>query len=638
MASQLFADLAWMQRPPADFGRQCRSVLDGNDSAGQRLRALANCALDTNQLVRLAGVARTARTAKHSLAPLVPFRLGLLGNGTLDVIAAAIDASAARYGIDMDCVTPEYGQVMQSALSPESHVNRAGPDAVLLAIDYRAFPLRPTPGDRPTADRTVAEWLANLTAMRDGIRGNTAAVCIFQTLAPPPEGLFGHSDRSLPGTLRWLVDAINRGIVEQVMTQGDLLLDVAALAETVGLADWHSPPQWNMAKLPFADVFVPLYADHVARLVAALRGKSRKCLVLDLDNTVWGGVIGDDGLEGIRIAQGDPVGEAFLSLQQMALALRQRGIVLAVASKNTDETARLPFRQHPEMLLREDHIAVFQANWTDKPSNLKAIAEALSFGLDALVFVDDNPMERDLVRRTLPQVAVPELPDDPALYARTVAAAGYFEALGFSDEDRQRADFYRDNARRLKLQEQTTDLDAYLASLDMVITFRPFDATGRSRIAQLINKSNQFNLTTRRYTEGELAELEQDPDCFTLQVRLIDTFGDNGMISTIICRRGADAWEIDTWLMSCRVLGRGVENMVLRELLQHARARGIRRLIGVYRPTERNAMVQDHYGKLGFVQTGRAPNGTTTWELGADAVPREAPMQVRREGLELIAG
>ena len=221
------------------------------------------------------------------------------------------------------------------------------------------------------------------------------------------------------------------------MAPGDLLLDIAALAETVGLADWHSPPQWNMAKLPFADAFVPLYADHVARLVAALRGKSRKCLVLDLDNTVWGGVIGDDGLEGIRIAQGDPVGEAFLSLQQMALALRQRGIVLAVASKNNDETARLPFRQHPEMLLREDHIAVFQANWTDKPSNLKAIAEALSFGLDALVFVDDNPMERDLVRRTLPQVAVPELPDDPALYARTLAAAGYFEALGFSDEDRQ---------------------------------------------------------------------------------------------------------------------------------------------------------------------------------------------------------
>ncbi len=199
------------------------------------------------------------------------------------------------------------------------------------------------------------------------------------------------------------------------MQPGDTLLDIAALAETVGLAEWHSPSLWNMAKLPFADAFVPLYAEHASRLIGAMRGKSRKCLVLDLDNTLWGGVIGDDGLEGIRIAQGDAVGEAHLSVQSMALALRQRGIVLAVASKNTDEVARGPFRQHPEMLLHEEHIAVFQANWTDKPTNIKAIAQALSFGLDALVFLDDNPMERDFVRRSLPEVAVPELPDDPAL-------------------------------------------------------------------------------------------------------------------------------------------------------------------------------------------------------------------------------
>jgi FkbH-like protein len=535
-------------------------------------------------------------------------------------------------------MTVGYGQFMQAALAADSRVIRARPDAVLVAVDYRAFPLRATPGDMEAAQDAVSIWLRNLTRIADGIRTKTDAVCIFQTLAPPPEGLFGHSDRRLPGTLRWLIDAVNRGIVEQVIGSADVLLDVAALAETVGLAEWHSPAQWNMAKLPFADAFVPLYAEHVARVIGALRGKSRKCLVLDLDNTLWGGVIGDDGLEGVRIAQGDPVGEAFLSVQGLALELRQRGIVLAVASKNNDETARTPFRQHPEMLLREDHIAVFQANWTDKASNIKAIADALSFGLDALVFLDDNPMERDLVRRTLPQVAVPELPDDPALYARVLAAAGYFEALGFSHEDRQRADFYRDNARRLKLQEQATDIDAYLVSLDMVITFRPFDATGRARIAQLINKSNQFNLTTRRYTEAEIAALECDPACFTLQVRLTDTFGDNGMICVVICRERANAWEIDTWLMSCRVLGRGVEDMVLRELLHHAQRRGISRLTGIYRPTERNGMVRDHYAKLGFTQTAAQPDGTTLWELGSDATAREAPMQVRREDLELVAG
>ncbi len=637
MTHHLYTDLTWLPRAPADFGQRCRAALADGERVGAQVNALAGCALDTNQLVRLAKLMDNADAAGKSLEPLLPFRLAVLGNAVLDVVVPALRATAARYGIALQCVTVDYDQIMQAALSPASAINRARPDAVLVAIDHRALPLRITPGDSHAADATIAAWQANLTAIRDGIRNNCGATCIFQTLAPPPEGLFGHYDRRLPGTARHLLDNINRMIVDRIVGPAELLLDVAALAETVGIAEWHSPSQWNLAKLPFANELVPLYADHVARIIAALRGKSRKCLVLDLDNTIWGGVIGDDGLDGIRIAQGDAVGEAYRSIQQLALSLRQRGIVLAVSSKNTDETARAPFRQHPEMLLREDHIAVFQANWDDKARNIRTIAEALAFGLDALVFLDDNPVERGLIRRELPQVAVPELPADPALYARTLAVAGYFESLGFSDEDRSRADYYRDNARRVGLREQATDLAAYLASLEMEITFRPFDRMGRARIAQLINKSNQFNLTTRRYAEAEIEEVERASDCFTLQVRLSDTFGDNGMISVIICRAREDAWEIDTWLMSCRVLGRGVEDMVLREILQHARERGVARLIGVYRPTERNGMVREHYAKLGFSRLGSDPDGTTRWELGADAIAREAPMRVRREGLELAA-
>jgi FkbH-like protein len=390
-----------------------------------------------------------------------------------------------------------------------------------------------------------------------------------------------------------------------------------------------------MAKVPFSGAFLPLYADHVVRLVAALRGKSRRCLVLDLDNTLWGGVVGDDGLEGIKLAQGDPTGEAHLALQRFALSLRERGIVLAVSTKNDDDVARRVFREHPEMMIREDHIAVFQANWDDKATNLKTIADELALGLESLVFLDDNPAERALIRQMLPEIAVPELPDDPTLYAPTLAAAGYFESIAYSDEDRKRADFYQTNARRASLQKQVGDLNAYLMSLDMEITFAPFDAVGRARISQLINKSNQFNLTTCRYTEAEVAGLESDPRCFTLQVRLADAFGDNGMISVVICRHeGTDAWlrawTIDTWLMSCRVLGRGVERMVLRELLQHAKQRGIDRLIGIYRPTERNAMVRDHYQGLGFRRISEGPNKETVWELGIDARVEEAPMRVRR--------
>jgi FkbH-like protein len=345
-------------------------------------------------------------------------------------------------------------------------------------------------------------------------------------------------------------------------------------------------------------------------------------------------VIGDDGLEGIKIAQGDATGEAHLAVQRMALDLRSRGIVLAVSSKNTDEVARTPFEQHPEMLLKLDHIAVFQANWNDKATNIQAIAEELSLGLDAMVFLDDNPVERGLVRKLLPQVAVPELPEDPAYYVRTLAAGGYFEAVTFATEDLKRAGFYQDNAKRANLQKQVGGVDAYLASLDMTITFQPFDATGRARIVQLINKSNQYNLTTRRYTDPEVLAAENDPEVFTLQVRLADIFGDNGMISVIVCRPSVDeAWDIDTWLMSCRVLGRKVEHMVLREMLEHARAAGIRKLTGTYRPTDRNKLVVDHYAKLGFTKIAEDETGLTQWELLVDgAEPDSAPMKVVSQG------
>ena len=355
---------------------------------------------------------------------------------------------------------------------------------------------------------------------------------------------------------------------------------------------------------------------------------------MDLDNTLWGGVIGDDGLEGIQLAQGDATGEAYLSVQRYALALRERGVVLAVSTKNHDEVARLPFRQHPEMLLREEHIAVLQANWTDKATNIQAIADELALGLDAMVFLDDNPVERGIVRELLPEVAVPELPEDPALFVRTLSAAGYFEAVALSNEDMKRAEFYRDNARRVELQKKVGDVATYLASLQMVITFQPFDETGRARISQLINKSNQYNLTTRRYTEAEVAAAQHDPDCFTLQVRLADNFGDNGMISVVICRAtGHGGWEFDTWLMSCRVLGRRVENMVLQEVLFHCKSAGIHKLIGKYFPTERNQLAETHYQKLGFTEISREPNGTTVWELDVGSAEVEAvPMEIRRVG------
>jgi FkbH-like protein len=638
MSGQMYAKLSWLPLAPADFAAQCRSVLETGGSLGSRVQELASYALDENQLDRLAKVITRGRESGRSLAPLTPFRLGLLSNSTTDFIVPGLIASAARHGIDLECIRGNYDQVMQEALDPDSAIHRSAPDAVLIAVDYRGLPLRTSAGSAEEHDAIVNGALDYVQAIREAVKKNKKAVCILQTLAAPPETLFGSFDSVLPGTIAGIVDCVNRRLAEAVRGTEDVLLDVARIAHTVGLADWHAPAQWNMAKLPFSNSFIPLYAEHVSRILAALRGKSRRCLVLDLDNTLWGGVIGDDGLGGIQIAQGDPAGEAFLNLQRFALALRERGIVLAVCSKNDDEVARSPFRKHAEMILRENHFAVFQANWNDKATNIKAIAEELELGLESLVFLDDNPAERALVRKLLPQVAVPELPDDPALYVRALSAAGYFEAVSFSDEDVKRADFYQDNARRVALGKQAGDVEAYLASLKMEITFQPFDETGRARITQLINKSNQFNLTTHRYTEAEVAEVARDPESFTLQVRLSDAFGDNGMISVIICRRhNSTEWEIDTWLMSCRVLGRGVEKMVLRELIEHARRHGIRKLMGTYRPTDRNKLVQEHYSKLGFTQTGQSPDGTTTWELEVDnASIQPVTMSVRRVGFDLV--
>ena len=632
--NSLYSELQWLPRPPQEFSERLKTLGNTESPIGREIQSLASFGLNLNQLTKLAKAIGKVRSEGKSLDPLTPFRLAVLSNSTIDMIVPALVASAARRGIALEVVQPSYDQVAQEALTPDSRVNSSMADAVLFALDYRALPLKLSLGDPDASAVTVQGAFGYLQALRDGIKANSNAVCIFQTFAAPVESLFGSLDRALPGTLRSLIDGINRELTAYVLGSGDVLLDVAGLAETVGLANWHDTQLWNMGKFSFSDELIPLYADHVGRKVAAIRGKSGKVLVLDLDNTVWGGVIGDDGLEGIKIAQGDATGEAHLAVQRLALDLRQRGIVLAVSSKNTDEVARTPFEQHPEMLLKLNHIAVFQANWNDKATNIRAIAEELSLGLDSIVFLDDNPVERGLVRKLLPQVAVPELPDDPAYYARTLTAGGYFEAVAFATEDLKRAGFYQDNAKRASLQKQVGGVDAYLASLDMTITFQPFDPTGRARIVQLINKSNQYNLTTRRYTDPEVTEAENAPEVFTMQVRLMDIFGDNGMISVVICRPGGDRiWDIDTWLMSCRVLGRRVEHMVLREILEHARTTGIQKLTGTYRPSDRNKLVVDHYAKLGFAKVREEDSGLTQWELVVDgANPDGAPMKVISQG------
>jgi FkbH-like protein len=617
-------DLPWLPPPPADFAQQCRAIEGGGAAAAiQRLAALRLSPRQSAMLARALG-----RCAGPDLAPLAKFRLGVLASATADVLLDCIPAAAARHGVAVELVSAPYDQVMQQALDAGSGVNAARLDAVLLAVDHRWLKL-----DRPNlqepAQAQIDAAVEQLGTIVAALRQHGGAPAILQTLPVPPGHLFGSYERRVAGSVRAMIEAANRAIAALAEETGSYLLDTAALAEQVGTDRWFDPVQWWAYKFPFAAECAPIYADMVGRLLGAIRGKARKCLVLDLDNTLWGGVIGDDGIGGIVIGQGSARGESFLAVQQAAIELRERGIVLAVCSKNDDAVARAVFRDHPEMLLRERHVAAFHPNRNQKPSNLEAIARALNIGLDALVLLDDNPAERAQVRAALPQVAVPELPDDPGLFAWYLTAPGYFEAVGFSAEDRSRAQSYASDVQRAEVMAKSRDLGDYLASLDMTIGFAPFDATGRARIVQLINKTNQFNLTTRRYTEAEVVAMEADPSVFTLQVRLADKFGDLGMIGIVICRAAERGmWAIDTWLMSCRVLGRKVEEAMLAKVVAAASTAGVQRIVGTYIPTAKNGMVAEHYRKLDFRPLdGAGPE--TRWELSvSDYTAPTLPMRI----------
>lgn len=617
-------DLQWLVEPPADFRALCNALDESADPTGASIAKLAGLRLNTDQLTRLSKTIERARLKKPKLSPLAPFHLALLGNGTTCLFTPTIPAAAARHGVLLKVTQAEYDQVTQEALDPSSMINACKPDAVLLALDYHGLPL--TDGASPaTASQAALDYVSMI---REGLERGAGTPVIFQTISCPPLPLFGSLDAGVAGTLRRQIQDFNLGLHELAAKRGDYVLDIAGLAEMVGTQNWHDQIQWNLYKLPFAQTMVPIYVEHIGRLLGAIRGTARKCLVLDLDNTIWGGVIGDDGMEGIVLGQGSGMGEAFVEIQRTALALRERGIVLAVCSKNTDEIAREPFRNHPEMLLKEDHIAVFQANWTDKATNFEAIAQTLNIGLDALVFLDDNAVERKQVRDALPMVAIPELPPDPSLYARTLMNAGYFEAVSFSDEDRNRASYYQANAQRAALSSTARNLDEFLISLEMKIEFNPFDPVSLNRITQLINKTNQFNLTTRRYTQSEVESVMQSADILHFQIRLVDRFGDNGIIGIVIAPCKDSVCDIDTWLMSCRVLGRRVEEAIVEELVRCVRSRGIKTLVGRYIPTAKNALVRDHYQKLGFKRANENDDDQV-WTLEiTDYEQKELPFKV----------
>jgi FkbH-like protein len=593
----------------------------GLAEALERYRLLATSRMDFARTVKLDRAVQKHLAGESSAPGFASVRLALLGSSTLTHLVPGIRVAGLRRNLLIDIYEAPYGTYRQELTDTSSQLHRFAPTVVLLALD---------------APHVAAMGAAAaLETMRTCWRMAKAAfpcAVLQQTVLPVFEPLLGNQEHRLLASPATVVEAINASLRGAADEEGVSVLALDVFAREDGIRQWHDAGLWHRSKQEVHPAMSPMYGDQVARVVAALVGQTSKCLVLDLDNTLWGGVIGDDGLEGIELGQGSAAGEAYVELQRYAKGLMERGVVLAVCSKNDEANALLPFEQHPEMVLRRADIACFVANWEDKAANLRRIARTLNLGLDALVFVDDNPAERGLVRRELPMVAVPEMPEDPADYVHVLAAAGYFEGLNVTGEDRERAELYAANTRREAASDQATDLESYLAGLQMQLLWRPFDAIGRTRVVQLINKTNQFNLTTRRRVETEVQRLTARADVLTTQFRLKDVYGDNGMIGVIVCvpATGADLdqeqlaltltdFYIDTWLMSCRVLGRQVEDAMMNVLVGQARERGARRIFGRYVPTAKNGMVREHYQRMGFELVESRADGATKWVLEVES-------------------
>lgn len=439
-----------------------------------------------------------------------------------------------------------------------------------------------------------------------------ASVCANPTLAGKkiivfnyPEiddTVFGSYANKVSTSFTWQVRQLNYSLMNLTRDYPNLFIcDIAALQNKIGRDVMFAPNVYVSTEMVLSVDALPYVASRVMDIVCAIKGQFKKCLILDLDNTLWGGVIGDDGVEGIQLGHGLGIGKAFTEFQMWVKKLRARGIILCVASKNNDDIAREPFEHHPDMVLRLDDIAVFQANWETKVDNIRAIQQILNISFDSMVFLDDNPFERNMVREAIPGITVPELPEDPGEYLEFLYGQNLFETASYSAEDKDRTAQYQVEARRVSLAKTFTNEADFLKSLNMVSTVEGFTKFNTPRVAQLSQRSNQFNLRTVRYTEGDVVAMAATPDVIPLTFTLSDKFGDNGLIAVVILKRAdAETAFIDTWLMSCRVLKRGMEHFTLNTVVAEAQRRGYKHIIGEYLPTSKNKMVENHYPNLGF--------------------------------------
>ncbi|MCT4560946.1 MAG: HAD-IIIC family phosphatase [Crocinitomicaceae bacterium] len=548
-------------------------------------------------------LASLKKNLKKDLTELKPCSVALLADSASQMLAMALKGWAIEEGFQLNLFEADYDQIPLQIHSPSSEFNEGMYDFVLIHESSEKLLDAFYKLDIEERRTFAEDHLTKVEGYIDNIRQKQNTKVLYFNFAEINDSVFGNFANAVDASFLYQLRKINLELMQLTESHKNLfLVDISTLQNSFGRQFTHSPSIRVNTSIIFSMEAIPLVAKAAIDVIKACMGKIKKCLILDLDNTTWGGIIGDDGLEGIQVGNLG-VGEAFSRLQRWAKELKKRGIILAVCSNNEEAAAMEPFEKHPEMVLRMEDIAVFVANWDNKADNIRYIQSVLNIGFDSMVFLDDNPVERKIVRDNLPEVTVPELPEDPAEYLTYLQGLNLFETASFAENDEKRTKQYQEESKRAKQKMSFVNEGDFLKSLHMVGTIAPFQKMDFPRIAQLSQRSNQFNLRTIRYDEQEVEKLSTSKEHQTFTFKLKDAYGDYGLVSIVVLKKEGPEALIENWLMSCRVLKRGLENLVLNALVDGAKKLGCTTLKGEYLPTAKNAMVKDHYAKLGFIRS-----------------------------------
>jgi FkbH-like protein len=546
-------------------------------------------------------------------------KIAVLSGFTLGGFREALLVRCVDEGISPKIYIGGYNQYNQEILDPASALYAFHPDLVILMLDTRTIAGEHYLQPYAMTDDQRREWVRKtfemITSLVDKVQKGTSARVIVNNFEVPTHSPLGIIENRTPFGFRDSVLALNSELREEFRGKPSVFLfDYESFASKVGKENLLDYTMYYLGDIRVSPQLVPRLCDGYVPYVRAMLSMTKKCLVLDLDNILWGGIIGEDGLGGIKLGP-TPEGSPFFEFQKYVLSLYQRGVILAINSANNPEDALEVFRKHQYMVLKEEHFASIKINWDDKISNMKAIAEEIEIGVDSLVFVDDSNVNRELIRQALPEVTVVDIPQDPALYLKTLEELRVFDSLQLTEEDKKRGQMYAEQRKRVEFQGVAGDITEYLKALGQVVTIENLNQLNLPRISQLSQKTNQFNTTTRRYLEGDVRKMADSGNFLVVGIRVQDKFGDSGLTGVAIVEKGGDKWRIDCLLLSCRVIGRKVEDALLAYIMDQARKGGAKTLVGEFIPTKKNAPTKDFYRTRGFTQTS-VKDGVEIWEYG----------------------